>query len=137
MKTELEKEIESLKCQVEALKNENDELSMSLREISIARHYYSNRNGFEDGRIRPAMLLEKAVAVAIDAWIEGHLVTITLCPEEVEQLLALVSVAGQDVTAFSMDLCDDIDCEPQEIWLSSQKLAIMDYARKNSIPTEP
>ena len=107
------------------------------RAISIARHYghedTRRKNDFEDGRIRPAHVLEKAVAVAIDAWVFGNSVTIQLCCEEVEQWVALVCVHGQDVTAFSADetgLVEDV----QEVWMSSGVLAALDHAR--AMPAE-
>lgn len=123
------------------LREERDE-AISLREwdnraISIARHYGHDdsrqEHDFEDGRIRPALVLEKAVAVAIDGWVDGNSVTIQLCREEVEQWVALVCVHGQDVTAFSVDemgLVEDV----QEVWLSSGVLAALDHAR--AMPAE-
>lgn len=107
------------------------------RAINIARHYghedSRRTHDFEDGRIRPALVLEKAVAVAIDAWVDRNSVTIQLCREEVEQWVALVCVHGQDVTAFSADemgLVDDV----QEVWMSSAVLAALDHAR--AMPAE-
>lgn len=107
------------------------------RAISIARHYghedTRRKDDFEDGRIRPALVLEKAVAVAIDGWVDGNSVTIQLCREEVEQWVALVCVHGQDVTAFSADemgLIEDV----QEVWMSSAVLAALDHAR--AMPAE-
>jgi hypothetical protein len=105
------------------------------RAISIARHYghEDDTREIEDGRIRPALVLEKAVAVAIDGWVDGNDVTIKLCREEVEQWVALVYVHGQDVTAFSADemgLREDV----QEVWMSSAVLAALDHAR--AMPAE-
>jgi len=107
------------------------------RAISIARHYghedSRRKHDFEDGRIRPALVLEKAVAVAIDGWVDGNSVTIQLCREEAEQWVALVCVHGQDVTAFSADemgLVEDV----QEVWMSSGVLAALDHAR--AMPAE-
>lgn len=107
------------------------------RAISIARHYghedTRRKHDFEEIRIRPALVLEKAVAVAIDGWVDGNSVTIQLCREEVEQWVALVCVHGQDVTAFSADemgLCEDV----QEVWMSSAVLAALDHAR--AMPAE-
>lgn len=108
------------------------------RAISIARHYghedSKRKHEYgEDGRIRPALVLEKAVAVAIDGWVDGNNVTIQLCREEVEQWVALVCVHGQDVTAFSADemgLVEDV----QEVWMSSGVLAALDHAR--AVPAE-
>jgi len=102
------------------------------RAISIARHYghqdTRRKDDFEDGRIRPALVLEKAVAVAIDGWVDGNSVTIQLCREEVEQWVALVCVHGHDVVVFSADeigLVEDV----QQVWMSSVVLAALDHAR--------
>jgi len=108
------------------------------RSISIARHYghedsRRSKHDFEDGRIRPALVLEKAVAVAIDGWVDGNIVTIQLCREEVEQWVALVYVHGQDVTAFSADEMGPIE-DVQEVWMSSAVLAALDHAR--AMPAE-
>lgn len=108
------------------------------RAISIARHYghedSRRKHDFEDGRIRPALVLEKAVAVAIDGWVDGNSVTIQLCREEVEQWVALVCVHGQDVTAFSLDDQSDLEREPEEVWMSTAVLAALDHAR--AMPAE-
>jgi hypothetical protein len=121
---------------IEKLKSERDG-AIKMREwdnrsISIARHYHHQKSGepFEDGRIRPALVLEKAVAVAIDGWVDGNPVTIQLCAEECEQWVALVVVHGQDTTAFSLDGNCDIEREPEEVWLSSAVLEALDHARK-------
>jgi hypothetical protein len=121
------------------LREERDE-AIQMREwdnraISIARHYGHDdiSRETEDSRIRPALVLEKAVAVAIDGWVDGNSVTIQLCREEVEQWVALVYVHGQDVTAFSANeigLCEDV----QEVWMSSAVLAALDHAR--ALPAE-
>jgi hypothetical protein len=137
----LQRELERCKEECMNLREERDE-AIRMREwdnraISIARHYghedSRRKHEFEDGRIRPALVLEKAVAVAIDGWVDGNSVTIQLCREEVEQWVALVCVHGQDVTAFSADemgLREDV----QEVWMSSAVLAALDHAR--SMPAE-
>jgi hypothetical protein len=80
-------------------------------------------------------VLEKAVAVAIDGWVDGNAVTIQLCPEEVEQWVALVCVHRQDVTAFSMDEMGELEeSAVQEVWMSSAVLKSLDHARSNSLP---
>ena len=110
------------------------------RTISIARVYGHGINTEldEDGRIRPALVLEKAIAVAIDAWADGDAVTIQLCPQEVEQWVALVCVHGHDVTAFSMDETGPLeDRQVQEVWLSSDVLTALDHARQNTAPEIP
>lgn len=97
------------------------------RSISIARHFgYPEQ---EDYRIRPALVLEKAIATAIDAWVDGNAVSIQLCPEEVQQWVALVVAHGADVTAFSLDEMSDLERGPEEVWMSSNVLAALDQAR--------
>jgi hypothetical protein len=135
----LQRELARCKEECVNLREERDE-AIRMREwdnraISIARHYGHDDSSreMEDGRIRPALVLEKAVAVAIDGWVDGNSVTIQLCREEVEQWVALVYVHGQDVTAFSADemgLCEDV----QEVWMSSAVLAALDHAR--ALPAE-
>jgi hypothetical protein len=114
---------------------------MSLpKTISIARYYGHGDSTelSEDGRVRPALVLEKAIAVAIDAWADGTAVTIQLCPEEVEQWVALVCVHGHDVTAFSLDETGLLeDRQVQEVWLSSGVLAALDHAHPNRAPQIP
>jgi len=105
------------------------------RTISIARYYGHGDSTklAEDGRVRPALVLEKAIAVAINAWADGTAVTIQLCPEEVEQWVALVCVHGHDVTAFLLDETGPLeDRQVQEVWLSSNVLAALDHARETS-----
>lgn len=126
------------------LKQERDDALLERewdnRAISIARHYghEDSRAKHEDGRIRPALVLERAVAVAIDAWCDGNRVTISLCRMEVEQWVALVSVENADTTAFSIDDMGDAgSMQVQEVWLSSQVLAALDAARrKDGGPTK-
>jgi hypothetical protein len=140
----LQRELARCKEESVNLREERDE-AIRMREwdnraISIARHYghedsRRREHEFEDGRIRPALVLEKAVAVAIDGWVDGNSVTIQLCREEVEQWVALVCVHGQDVTAFSADemgLCEDV----QEVWMSSAVLAALDHARSMPVESE-
>ena len=101
------------------------------RAISIARHFgYPEQ---EDDRIRPALVLEKAIAAAIDAWVDGNAVTIQLCPEEVQQWVALVVTHGADVTAFALDEMSDLEQGPEEVWMSSNVLAALDQARSRVI----
>jgi hypothetical protein len=110
------------------------------RTISIARYYGHGDSTelAEDGRVRPALVLEKAIAVAIDAWADGTAVTIQLCPEEVEQWVALVCVHGHDVTAFSIDETGPLEeRQVQEVWLSSDVLTALDHARQNHAPKIP
>ena len=140
----LQRELARCKEECVNLREERDE-ALRMREwdnrsISIARHYghedSRRKHDFEDGRIRPALVLEKAVAVAIDGWVDGNSVTIQLCREEVEQWVALVCVHGQDVTAFSADeigLCEDV----QEVWMSSAVLAALDHARAMPAESDP
>lgn len=106
------------------------ELKHGSRAISIARHYghEDDSRAVEDGRVVPALVLEKAVAVAIDAWADGLGVTIELCPEEVEQYVALVCVRGQEVTAFSADVIG-LNDTVQEVWMPPAVLAALDHAR--------
>ena len=137
----LQRDLARCKEECANLREERDE-AIRMREwdnraISIARHYghEDGTSEIEDGRIRPALVLEKAVAVALDGWVDGNAVTIQLCPEEVEQWVALVCVHGQDVTAFSMDEMGDIeDAAVQEVWMSSAVLKSLDHARSNSLP---
>lgn len=107
------------------------------RSISIARHYgYQDtrtKHEFEDSRIRPALVMERAVAVALDAWVDGTEVTIKLCPQEVEQWLAMVIVKDQDTTCFAKEELDDIENPVAEIWLSSSALAALDKTRKEGV----
>lgn len=136
----LQRDLARCKEECEKLREERDE-AIRMREwgnrsISIARHYgYENSiRGPEDGRIRPALVLEKAIAAAIDAWVEGNAVTIQLCQEEVEQWVALVCVHGQDVTAFSINEMDGLaDSAVQEVWMSPAVLKALDHARSDSL----
>lgn len=126
----LQRELELARKECARLEAERDE-AIHLRErdnrsIRIACHYQDNCHQTEDGRIRPALVMEKAVAVAIDAWADGNAVTIKLCPEEVEQWVALVCVHSQGVTAFSLDEMSSVEREPEEVWLSSAVLAALD-----------
>jgi hypothetical protein len=140
----LQRELARCKEECVNLREERDE-AIRMREwdnraISIARHYghedsRRREHKFEDYRIRPALVLEKSVAVAIDGWVGGNSVTIQLCREEVEQWVALVCVHGQDVTAFSADeigLCEDV----QEVWMTSAVLAALDHARSMPVESE-
>lgn len=134
----LQRDLERAKEECANLRAERDEAIVQReydnRAISIARHYgYQDtrtKHEFEDGRIRPALVLERAVAVAIDAWVDGNEVTINLCEQEVEQWLAMVAVKNADVTCFSMDEMGDIESGIEEIWLSSNALAALDEIRK-------
>ena len=137
----LQRDLARCKEECVNLREERDE-ALRMREwdnraISIARHYghEDSTREIEDGRIRPALVLEKAVAVAIDGWVDGNAVTIQLCPEEVEQWVALVCVHRQDVTAFSMDEMGELEeSAVQEVWMSSAVLKSLDHARSNSLP---
>jgi len=139
----LQRDLARCKEECVNLREERDE-ALRMREwdnraISIARHY-GHEDGtreIEDGRIRPALVLEKAVAVALDGWVDGNAVTIQLCPEEVEQWVALVCVHGQDVTAFSIDEMGEAAQEVvQEVWMSSAVLKALDHARSDSPPNQ-
>lgn len=137
----LQRDLARCKEECVNLREERDE-ALRMREwdnraISIARHYGHEdaTREIEDGRIRPALVLEKAVAAAIDGWVDGNAVTIQLCPEEVAQWVALVCVHGQDVTAFSMDEMTELEkAAVQEVWMSSAVLKSLDHARSNSMP---
>jgi hypothetical protein len=115
------------------MERERDEAVMQReydnRAISIARHYgYQDTrptpHDFEDGRIRPARVLERAVAVAIDAWVEAEAeVTIKLCQNVVESWLAIVSVKGADATAFELsEMGVDVESDVNEVWLPSDAI---------------
>lgn len=131
----LQRELDRCRNECRDLIAERDE-AVRMREwdnrsISIARHFgYPEQ---EDDRIRPALVLEKAIAAAIDAWVDGNAVTIQLCPEEVQQWVALVVTHGADVTAFALDEMSDLEQGPEEVWMSSNVLAALDQARTRVI----
>jgi hypothetical protein len=140
----MHRELDRLRDECVTLRAERDEAlrmrAWDNRAISIARHYGyqpEKEAEFEDGRIRPARVLEKVVEVAIDAWVDGNAVTIQLCPSEVGQWVALVVVAGQDATAFAMDEeLSDVESDPHEIWMSRAVLTALDHARRGPVPEE-
>jgi hypothetical protein len=142
----LQLDLERCKEECANLKAERDEAVMQReyenRAISIARHYgYQDTrptpHDFEDGRIRPARVLERAVAVALDAWVESDAeVTIKLCQNQVESWLAIVSVKGADATAFEMaEMGVDVESDVNEVWLPSDAInALIDGHGKEDAP---
>ena len=84
---------------------------------AIARHY-----GADDGRYPHALLLDRAVAVAIDGWAEGNAVHITLIPDHdgpTGLLTAIVAERGGSTTMFQVDLDSADPDNVQEVWLTS------------------
>lgn len=103
-------------------------------KISIAKYFGhgNDKLDFEPGHVRPALLMERLVEAALDAWVDNNEVTIKLVPEECETWVAFSVVKNQDVSVFAIDSMSNLEDTPvQEIWLSKAALQAMDSARRS------